>query len=61
MFIIMDRLSSQNKIYKTKQKNFEGVLVSLPEDDMNLQALTSKPNFIYFKATQHFKIHWICL
>ena len=35
--------------------------VSLPEDDTILQALTTKPNFIYFKATQHFRIHWICL
>ena len=37
------------------------VQVSPPEDDTVLQALTTKPNFTYFKATQHFKIHWICL
>ena len=37
------------------------VYVSLPEDDTVLQALTNKSNFTYFKTTQHFKIHWICL
>ena len=35
--------------------------MSPPEDDTILQALTTKANFIYFKATHHFKIHWICL
>ena len=35
--------------------------VSPPMDDTILQPLTTKPNFIYFKATQHFKIHWIFL
>ena len=35
--------------------------VSPHEDDTALQALTNKSNFTYFKPTQHFRIHWICL